>query len=96
MITKEKNRETTRFEARIPKEQKQLFKKAARLGGYSNLSDFILKTAREKAVKIIAESEQILSSKKDSELFFDAITNPPKPNKELTKAVKEYNAFVSK
>ncbi|TNE36377.1 DUF1778 domain-containing protein [bacterium] len=96
MITKEKNRETTRFEARIPKEQKQLFKKAVRLGGYSNLSDFILKTAREKAVKIIAESEQILSSKKDSELFFDAITNPPKPSKELTKAVKEYNAFFSK
>jgi uncharacterized protein (DUF1778 family) len=95
MITKEINRDTTRFETRLPKEQKMLFKKAARLGGYSNLSDFILKTAREKANKIISESEQVLATKKDSEIFFDAITNPPKANKELKKASKEYKAIVS-
>lgn len=95
MITKKINKDTTRFEARIPKEQKLLFKKAARLGGYSNLSDFIIKTAREKADIIIAESEQILATERDSKIFFDAITNPPKANKELKKAAKEYKAIVS-
>ncbi len=95
MITTEKNKDTARLETRLPKEQKLLFKKAARLGGYSNLSDFIIKTAREKADKIIAESEQILATERDSKIFFDAITNPPKANKELKKAANEYKAIVS-
>lgn len=95
MITTEKNKDTARLETRLPKEQKLLFKKAARLGGYSNLSDFIIKTVREKADIIIAESEQILATERDSKIFFDAITNPPKANKELKKAAKEYKAIVS-
>lgn len=95
MATKEINRKTVRLETRLPKEQKLLFKKAARIGGYSSLSDFIVKTAREKADKIIAESEQILASKRDREIFFDAITNPSKPNKELKKAAKEYKKLIS-
>lgn len=96
MATKEIKRETARFETRLPKEQKNLFKRAALIGGYSSMSDFIVKTAREKAVEIIAESEKILASKRDSEIFFDAITNPPKPNEELKKAAKEYKKLISK
>lgn len=94
-MTSEKNKDTARLETRLPKEQKLLFKKAARLGGYNSLSDFIVKTAREKADKIIAESEQILATERDSKIFFDAITKPPKANKELKKAAKEYKAIVT-
>jgi uncharacterized protein (DUF1778 family) len=84
MTTKEKKSETARFETRLPKEQKNLFKRAALIGGYSSMSDFI------------AESEKILASKRDSEIFFDALTNPPKANKELKKAAKEYKKLISK
>ena len=39
--------------------------------------------------------EQIISSEKDSQIFFDAITKPEKPSKTLKKALVDYNAFVS-
>lgn len=95
MITKSKKSDTARLETRLPKEQKMLFKRAARLGGYGSLSDFVLTSAREKADKIIAENRKVLASKRDSEIFFDAITNPPKPNAALNKAVKNYNSLIS-
>lgn len=44
-----------RFDTRLPLEQKQLFEKAAILGGYRNLTDFIIATVQEKAIEIIEE-----------------------------------------
>lgn len=85
--------EQTRFDARLPKEQKQLFEKAAYLGGFRNLTDFIILTVQEKAKEIIKAKEQIIASERDSQIFFDAITNPKKPSKVLKKALDDYNAF---
>ncbi len=92
-IIKEKN---SRFNARLPKEQKELFEKAAYLGGYRNLTDFVILTVQEKAKKIIKEKELIIASKRDGEIFFNAITNSKKPSKSLKNALKDYNSFVSK
>ena len=36
--------EKARFDARLPKEQKQFFEKAALIGGYRNLTDFVIST----------------------------------------------------
>lgn len=84
----------TRFDTRLPKEQKQIFEKAAYLGGYRNLTDFILRTVQEKADEIIKEKEQIIASERDSQIFFDAITNPKRPSETLRSALDDYNAFV--
>jgi len=89
-------KEQTRFDARLPKEQKLFFEKAAYLGGFRNLTDFIILTVQEKAKEIIKEREQIIASERDSQIFFEAITDPKKPSKTLTKAVNDYNAFISK
>jgi uncharacterized protein (DUF1778 family) len=88
-------KDLTRFDARLPKEQKQLFEKAALLGGYRNLTDFILLTVQEKAKKIIQENEQIIASENDAEIFFNAITHAKKPSARLKKALKEYEDFTS-
>lgn len=84
-----------RFDARLPIEQKQLFEKAAHLGGYRNLTDFIFQTVQEKAKEIIKEKEQILVSERDAELFFNAITNPKKPSDSLKKALNDYHSFIA-
>lgn len=42
------------------------------------------------------ELKQINLSTRDSEIFFAAISNPAKPNKELRKAVKEYSSRISR
>jgi uncharacterized protein (DUF1778 family) len=96
MEAKEKQEAKARFDTRISKEQKLFFEKAALLGGYRSLSDFIILTAHEKAKKIIQESETIIASKKDSEVFFKALMNAEKPNQKLIAASKDYKKLLSK
>lgn len=85
-----------RFDTRLPLEQKQLFEKAAILGGYRNLTDFVIVTVQNKATEIIKEREQIIASQKDKEIFFDSLVNPPKPNNDLISAKDEYDKLISK
>ncbi len=96
MASKELKHDKARFDTRLSKEQKVFFERAARVGGYRSLTDFVVLTVQEKAKEIISENEQIIASKKDSEIFFDAITNSPKANKNLINAANEYNALLPK
>ncbi len=87
--------EHARFDARLPKEQKQFFERAAYLGGYRNLTDFIVRTVQEKANEIIKERERIIASERDSQIFFDAITNPKSPSETLKNALDDYESFIA-
>lgn len=95
MKTKENKKENARFDTRLSIEQKQFFERAAVLGGYRSLTDFVLSTVQEKAKHIVEEREQVIASQKDSEVFFNAVMNAEKPNKDLTDAVKNYKNKVS-
>jgi uncharacterized protein (DUF1778 family) len=86
--------EKARFDAKIPKAQKQLFEYAASLGGFRTLTDFIINAVQEKANTIIQEHNTILASEKDCEIFFDAIMNPPGPNQKLRDAAERYKLFM--
>jgi uncharacterized protein (DUF1778 family) len=88
-------KEYARFDARLLKSQKLLFEKAAYLGGYRNLTDFVIHTAQEKAIKIIEENERIITSERDSQIFYDAITNPKEPSDALKKAYNDYSEFMA-
>jgi uncharacterized protein (DUF1778 family) len=90
------NQEKARFDTRLPKEQKQFFERAALLGGYRNLTDFVIATVQGKAKEIIEEREKTIDSQKDKEVFFDALVNPPKPNKDLLAAKEAYNKLISR
>lgn len=90
------NVEKARFDTRLTKEQKAFFERAARLGGFRSLTDFVVLTVQKRAKEIILERERIIASQKDSEIFFDAIINPGKPNQKLTEAANEYKALFSK
>lgn len=96
MATKQMNVEKARFDTRLPKEQKAFFERAALLGGFRSLTDFVVLTVQKRAKEIILERERIIASQKDSEIFFDAIINPSKPNQKLTEAANEYKALFSK
>ncbi len=90
------SKEQARFDARLPKEQKQFFEKAAQLGGFRNLTDFVLMAVQEKAKAIIQEKEQIIGSERDAAIFFEAITQPKRPSAALTKAAADYRKFVER
>lgn len=88
--------EQARFDARIPKELKEFFERAAYLGGFRSLTDFIILSAQEKAKEIINERDRIIASERDSQIFFDAITSPKQPSESLKNALKDYNDFTAK
>ena len=95
MTTKELNTKNARFDTRLPKEQKDFFERAARLGGYRNLTDFVVIAVQEKAKEIISENERIIASQKDSEIFFNAVLNPKAPNSDLSKAADAFKALFA-
>ena len=88
--------EKARFDAKIPKAQKQLFEYAASLGGFRTLTDFIINAVQEKANAIINEHNTIIASEKDKEIFFDALMNPPGPNQKLLDAAERYKLFIQR
>lgn len=90
-----KTKQKARFDARLPLEQKLLFEKAAQIGGYRSLTDFVIYTANEKAKEIVKENEKVIESTNDAKIFFDAITNSPKPSKRLKNALADYNRYIS-
>jgi len=85
-----------RFDTRLSRDKKLIIEKAAILGGYRNLSDFVVTTVYEKAQLIIQKSETILASQKDSEIFFNALVNSPNPNDDLLSAARQYKNTDSK
>ena len=83
--------EKARFDTRLPKEQKEYFEYAANLGGFRNLTEFIVFSANQQASRIVESHNTVLASKRDQAIFFDAIMNPQKPNTKLKKAALRYN-----
>jgi len=88
--------EKARFDTRLPRDQKQFFERAAILGGYRNLTDFVIVTVQNRAKKIIEESEQIIDSQKDNKVFFSSLSKPEPPNIDLISAVEDYQKLTSK
>lgn len=87
---------TARFDARLTTDQKKMFEEAAKIKGFKSLSEFIIQVTQEAAIEIIEQHNAILASEKDKKVFFDALINPPKPNKSLTNATVIYKRQAAK
>jgi len=79
-----------RLEARLSKEDKAFFERAANIGGFRSLTEFVIRTAKKRATEIIDRHELVIASKRDSEVFFDAIVNPEPPNEKLKAAANKF------
>jgi uncharacterized protein (DUF1778 family) len=89
--------EKTRFDARLTKEQKELFEYAASLTGSRSLTEFVISSAQKEADKAVKKNQfLLLASKKDQEIFFNTLMIPPKPNQSLKKALARYNKLSAK
>lgn len=79
-----------RFDTRLPKKQKEFFERAAILGGYRTLTEFVIHSVQDRAKQIMKEHDSILASEKDKEIFFNALLGEPGPNKALKSAAEKY------
>lgn len=86
-----KRTRTERLEARIRVEQKQLFERAASLQGRS-VTDFVIASAEEAAVRTIQDYEIIQISGRDRDFFVESVLNERAPSKKLLDAAARYKA----
>ena len=86
----------TRIELRLTAKQKASFEQAARIGGYKNLSEFILTAAQKHAEHLQEIHQQMLADEADRIIFFKALLDPPRPNNALKKAMKRYSSQGTK
>jgi uncharacterized protein (DUF1778 family) len=80
-----------RLEARISTEQKRLFKEAATLRGVT-LTDFVVSSVHEAAVRTLEARHVIEVSQNDQRAFVDALSHPPAPNSALRRAWARHSA----
>ena len=60
----------------------------------TSVSDFVLATAVAAAERVIDARGRIALSPADWDNFYDALIDPPAPNKKLKKAVRRYRERV--
>lgn len=78
-----------RLEARVSREQKELFQRAADLLGLT-LTDFMISSMQNAAVRAIQEHEMMTLTGRDREVFVAALLNPPEPSERLRAATQRY------
>jgi uncharacterized protein (DUF1778 family) len=88
--TRESSRaRSERLEARISPDQKDLFLRAAELQGRT-LTDFIIASVHEAAVRAIDEMRAIRLTEQESRDFAEAVLNPREPIPKLKAAARRY------
>jgi uncharacterized protein (DUF1778 family) len=84
-----------RLEARISRDQKALFQRAAEMQGRT-LTDFVIASVNDAAVRVIEEARTIRLSVKESRAFAEAVLNPREPNARLDAAAQRYLKLVGR
>ena len=78
-----------RLEARISADQKQFFQRAAELQGRT-LTDFVIASVHEAAVRALDEAQTIRLSQRESRAFAEALLSPREPSPRLQEAARRY------
>jgi len=83
-----------RMNIRLPQDLKALIERGASITGMS-VTDFLVLSATEKAEQAVEKHKTFLASRKDQEVFFEALMNPGKPNDRLQAAAWRYKKMTS-
>ena len=87
------SQDTERLEARISADKKNLLKNAAALSGRT-LTDFVVNSAYEAAVRVIQDHQQLHLTTIDRDVFIQALLTPPQASSNLLRAVDQYKKDV--
>jgi uncharacterized protein (DUF1778 family) len=82
-----------RLEARITPKLKALLERAAAMEGRS-ITDFVLTSVQEAALRTIERHEVIHLSVQDTIMFLETLENPPKPNEHPREAARLYRQLI--
>jgi uncharacterized protein (DUF1778 family) len=82
-----------RITARVSDSVRVTLEQAAELLG-ATVNQFVVQTAYQEAQRVVERESVIRLSQKDARRVLFLIDNPPKPNKRLKDAVKEFKGTV--
>jgi uncharacterized protein (DUF1778 family) len=77
-----------RLDVRLDPDKKRLIEAAATLEGVS-ITDFVVRSAADRAEAALERQRKIELSKRDQALFIAALLEPPEPNAYLVRAMRE-------
>jgi uncharacterized protein (DUF1778 family) len=60
----------------------------------TSVTDFVLENAVAAADRVIEAREKIVLTAKDWDIFYDALLDPPPPNKKLKDAARRYRERI--
>jgi len=87
-------RKIERVEARLKPDQKRRIEYAASLAGTS-VSDFMVSSADDAAVRTIEQHEVWTLTGRDREVFVKALLRPPAPSARMRAAARRYKSRVN-
>jgi len=86
----------SRVEFRVSLEDKELFEYAKQLSGFKTFSEFARFIITREAKAIVKEETKILASKRDKEIFFNALMGKEnKPNESLLAAIQYHYELIT-
>jgi uncharacterized protein (DUF1778 family) len=85
--------DSERLNLRLKPAAKRRIEQAAAFEG-TTVSSFIVSSALATAERTIREHETLVLSRRDAEIFLDAIVNPPPPNAKLSETLEEHRRRV--
>ena len=85
--------EKIRLTTRVPAELRDTLAEAAELSG-STLNQFVVQSAFNEAQRILERETTIRLSREDAKMVFSLLENPPKANKFLKDAIKDFKKTV--
>jgi uncharacterized protein (DUF1778 family) len=88
-MTRSTNVKRDRMHLRIDANTKRKLERAAAYE-QTSVTDFVMVYAAAAADRIIDAHEKITLSAKDWDVFYDALTHPPEPNRKLKAAARRY------
>jgi uncharacterized protein (DUF1778 family) len=77
----------------MPAELEGTIQRAADIRG-SSLSDFVLNNARDAALRVIEEYEEVRLREDDRSAFFGALLDPPEPTAHANAAFRRYTSQI--
>jgi uncharacterized protein (DUF1778 family) len=90
---RKETRKVERVEARLNPEQKRRIEYAASLRG-SSISDFMVSSADDAAVRAIEQHEVWTLADRDREVVVKALLHPPAPSSRMKAAARRYRSRV--
>jgi len=90
VASKKQSIRDARLEARVPRETKALWERAAAVQG-RKVTEFVVISAVEAAHRVLRESELVDLTRRDKIAFVEALLNPPAPNARLRKAAARHS-----